>query len=86
MSRRILVVEDEAPIREMLCFVLEQKGYQAVEAEDYDTAVTKLAEPFPDLVLLDWMLPGGSGINFIKHMKRRGINAQHSSCDAYRSW
>ncbi len=50
MSRRILVVEDEAPIREMLCFVLEQKGYQAVEAEDYDSAVTKLAEPFPDLV------------------------------------
>jgi len=73
MSRRILVVEDEAPIREMLCFVLEQKGYQAVEAEDYDTAVTKLDEPFPDLVLLDWMLPGGSGINFIKHMKREEL-------------
>lgn len=46
MSRRILVVEDEAPIREMLCFVLEQKGYQAVEAEDYDSAMSKLAEPF----------------------------------------
>ncbi|WP_394250534.1 phosphate regulon transcriptional regulator PhoB [Vibrio profundi] len=73
MSRRILVVEDEAPIREMLCFVLEQKGYQAVEAEDYDTAVTNLCEPFPDLVLLDWMLPGGSGINFIKHMKREEL-------------
>ncbi|MCA2017846.1 phosphate regulon transcriptional regulator PhoB [Vibrio tritonius] len=73
MSRRILVVEDEAPIREMLCFVLEQKGYQAVEAEDYDTAVNKLCEPFPDLVLLDWMLPGGSGINFIKHMKREDM-------------
>ncbi len=70
MSRRILVVEDEAPIREMLSFVLEQKGYHVVEAEDYDTAVNKLGEPFPDLVLLDWMLPGGSGINFIKHMKR----------------
>lgn len=70
MSRRILVVEDEAPIREMLCFVLEQKGYQAVEAEDYDTAINKLCEPFPDLILLDWMLPGGSGINFIKHLKR----------------
>ncbi|TKF20900.1 phosphate regulon transcriptional regulatory protein PhoB [Vibrio genomosp. F6] len=73
MSRRILVVEDEAPIREMLCFVLEQKGYQAIEAEDYDTAVNKLCEPFPDLVLLDWMLPGGSGINFIKHMKREEL-------------
>ncbi len=66
MSRRILVVEDEALIREMLCLAFpEQKGYQAVEAEDYDTAVNKLCEPFPDLVLLDWMLPGGSGINFL---------------------
>jgi two-component system phosphate regulon response regulator PhoB len=73
MSRRILVVEDEAPIREMLSFVLEQKGYHVVEAEDYDSAVNKLCEPFPDLVLLDWMLPGGSGINFIKHMKREEL-------------
>ncbi|MFH0256122.1 phosphate regulon transcriptional regulator PhoB [Vibrio rumoiensis] len=73
MSRRILVVEDEAPIREMLCFVLEQKGYQAVEAEDYDTAINKLCEPYPDLILLDWMLPGGSGINFIKHLKREEL-------------
>jgi two-component system phosphate regulon response regulator PhoB len=70
MSKRILVVEDEAPIREMLCFMLEQKGYQAIEAEDYDTAISLLAEPYPDLILLDWMLPGGTGINFIKHLKR----------------
>ncbi|GAM71976.1 phosphate regulon transcriptional regulatory protein phoB [Vibrio sp. JCM 19236] len=54
----------------MLCFVLEQKGYETIEAEDYDTAISLLKEPFPDLVLLDWMLPGGTGINFIKHLKR----------------
>ncbi|KKD01569.1 phosphate regulon transcriptional regulator PhoB [Photobacterium sp. WH77] len=70
MVRRILVVEDEAPIREMLCFVLEQKGYQTIEAEDYDSALEKICEPFPELILLDWMLPGGSGINLIKHLKR----------------
>lgn len=70
MSRSILVVEDEAPIRDMLCFVLEQKGYQVIEAADYPTAIAKLTEPYPDLVLLDWMIPGGSGINFIKHMKQ----------------
>ena len=46
MARRILVVEDEAPIREMVCFVLEQNGYQPLEAEDYDSAVTRLSEPF----------------------------------------
>jgi len=73
MARRILVVEDEAPIREMVCFVLEQNGYQPLEAEDYVSAVTRLSEPFPDLVLLDWMLPGGSGIQFIKHMKREAL-------------
>ncbi|KHN53967.1 phosphate response regulator transcription factor PhoB [Pectobacterium fontis] len=73
MAKRILVVEDEAPIREMVCFVLEQNGYQPVEAEDYDSAVMQLSEPFPELVLLDWMLPGGSGLQFIKHMKREAL-------------
>ncbi|OTA18340.1 arlR [Xenorhabdus vietnamensis] len=70
MVKRILVVEDEVPIREMVCFVLEQNGYQAIEAEDYDTAIRRLSEPYPDLVLLDWMLPGGSGIQLIRQMKR----------------
>lgn len=73
MARRILVVEDEAPIREMVCFVLEQNGFQPVEAEDYDSAVNQLNEPRPDLVLLDWMLPGGSGLQFIKHLKREAM-------------
>ncbi|MDR0217911.1 MAG: phosphate regulon transcriptional regulator PhoB [Enterobacteriaceae bacterium] len=69
MVKRILVVEDETPIREMVCFALEQNGYEPVEAEDYDTAIGCLSEPYPDLVLLDWMLPGGSGIQIIKQMK-----------------
>jgi len=76
MARRILVVEDEAPIREMVCFVLEQNGYHAVEAEDYDSAVSRLIEPFPELILLDWMLPGGSGIQFIKHLKREALTRE----------
>ncbi|CDH08140.1 response regulator in two-component regulatory system with PhoR (or CreC), regulation of Pi uptake (OmpR family) [Xenorhabdus bovienii str. oregonense] len=70
MAKRILVVEDEVQIREMVCLVLEQNGYQTVEAEDYDVAVGRLSEPYPDLVLLDWMLPGGSGIQLIKQIKR----------------
>ncbi|KQN68555.1 MULTISPECIES: phosphate response regulator transcription factor PhoB [Rahnella] len=76
MARRILVVEDEAPIREMVCFVLEQNGYQAVEAEDFDSAVAQLVEPYPELILLDWMLPGGSGIQFIKHLKREALTRE----------
>ncbi|HEK2673498.1 TPA: phosphate regulon transcriptional regulator PhoB [Proteus mirabilis] len=70
MTRRILVVEDETAIREMICFVLEQNGFQPIEAEDYDTALSFLIDPYPDLVLLDWMIPGGSGIQVIKQMKR----------------
>lgn len=69
MSKRILLVEDEAPIREMLRFVLEQSGFEAIEAEDYDVALQKLIEPFPDLIILDWMLPGGSGVQLAKKFK-----------------
>ncbi|RCU49100.1 MULTISPECIES: phosphate regulon transcriptional regulator PhoB [Corallincola] len=76
MARRILVVEDEAPIREMLSFVLDQHGYQVVEAEDFDSALSRLTEPYPDLILLDWMLPGGSGIQLAKQLKRDDITRQ----------
>ena len=44
MSRRILIVEDEAPIRDMLCFVLEQNGYQASVAGDFDAAINQLVK------------------------------------------
>lgn len=73
MSMRVLVVEDEAPIREMLCFMLEQKGFEPVEAVDFSDAVQKVREPYPELILLDWMLPGGSGIQFIKLMKQEEL-------------
>ena len=77
MSRRVLVVEDETPIREMLCFVLEQNGFEPVEAADFAQGVARVMEPFPDLILLDWMLPGGSGIQFIKQMKQDEVTPQH---------
>ncbi len=74
MSRRVLVVEDETPIREMLCFVLEQNGFEPIEAADFAQGVAQVVEPFPDLILLDWMLPGGSG--FIKQMKQDELTRQ----------
>lgn len=70
MSKRILVVEDEAPIRDMVKFVLEQSDYDVIEAEDFDVGLQKVKEPYPDLVLLDWMLPGGSGIQLAKKLKQ----------------
>ena len=76
MAKRILVVEDEAPIREMLCFVLEQKGYETIEAEDYADGLAKVREPYPELIVLDWMMPGGSGIQFIKQIKQDEVTRQ----------
>jgi len=70
MNRQILVVEDETPIREMITFVLEQNGFNAIEAKDYQQAFDLLKEPYPDLILLDWMLPGGSGVKIAKELKR----------------
>lgn len=76
MAKRILVVEDEAPIREMLCFVLEQKGYETIEAEDYADGLAKVREPYPELIVLDWMMPGGSGIQFLKQLKQDEMTRQ----------
>jgi len=70
MNRQILVVEDEAPIREMITFVLEQNGFNVIEAETYEQAKAKVIEPYPDLILLDWMLPGGSGVKLAKSLKQ----------------
>ncbi|MBM7071578.1 phosphate regulon transcriptional regulator PhoB [Shewanella sp. 202IG2-18] len=76
MTARILIVEDELAIREMLTFVLEQHGFSTISAEDYDSAVSAIQEPYPDLVLLDWMFPGGSGIQFAKHLKQDEFTRQ----------
>jgi two-component system phosphate regulon response regulator PhoB len=70
MSRQILVVEDETPIREMITFILDQNGFNAVEACDIEQALSKIHEPYPDLILLDWMLPGGTGVKLAKKLKQ----------------
>ncbi|MEG9498987.1 phosphate regulon transcriptional regulator PhoB [Mannheimia indoligenes] len=75
MSRSILVVEDERGIREMISLFLMQHQYDVIEAEDYQSAVKKLAEK-PQLVLLDWMLPGRSGVQLIEYMKKNEETAQ----------
>lgn len=53
----------------MLILVLEQAGFSTITAEDFDSAVAMLAEAYPDLVLLDWMFPGGGGIQFAKRLR-----------------
>jgi len=75
-SAKILIVEDESAIREMIVFTLQQEGYVALEAADTREATEQLANR-PDLILLDWMLPGLSGVEFARRLQRdeatRGI-------------
>ena len=66
----ILIVEDEAAIRGMLTIVLEQAGFTPIVAGDVDSAQKALADNYPDLLLLDWMLPGISGVEWAKRLKK----------------
>ena len=70
-ARRILVVEDEAPIRQMLAFNLTRAGFDVDEAEDCSTARQRIVDARPDLVLVDWMLPDGSGVELIRWLRRQ---------------
>jgi len=67
---RILIVEDEEAIRHMLVFALGGEGYECLEAANATEAQATLARTLPDLVLLDWMLPGISGADLARRMKR----------------
>lgn len=66
----ILVVEDEDAIREMLMMVLEQAGFKSIAAADADDAEKVLDDLMPDLILLDWMLPGISGVEWARRLKK----------------
>ncbi|MGV6851942.1 MAG: phosphate regulon transcriptional regulator PhoB [bacterium] len=73
MSNLILIVEDEQAIREMLRYALEQKGFVVDEAESAQQAREKMAELRPDLVIVDWMMPGESGIKFIGRLRKDSV-------------
>ncbi len=70
MPGRILIVEDEQAIREMVCLALSQGGYDCLEAADTNAAQQCILEGLPDLILLDWMLPGMSGIDYARKLRR----------------
>lgn len=66
----ILIVEDEADLREMLSESLEQVGYRCLLAACITDARKLLEQAPPDLVLLDWMLPDTSGVNWLRQIRR----------------
>jgi len=69
MSATILVVEDEPGIQEVLKFNLGQHGHDVIVASDAEEGLNLLRGALPDLILLDWMLPGMSGIDFARRVR-----------------
>lgn len=70
MQKRILIIEDEAPIRDMVAFALRKADMLPISAGDADEAQLAMAEVIPDLILLDWMLPGISGMDLARRLRR----------------
>jgi two-component system, OmpR family, phosphate regulon response regulator PhoB len=71
MTARIMIVEDEEPLTLLLRYNLEAEGYAVDTAARGDEAEVKLKEAAPDLVVLDWMLPGMSGIELCRRLRAR---------------
>src|SRR6476469_10850931 len=68
---RVLVVEDEPSIAELVAVNLRHNGFQPIWAEDGEAAQRELDAVLPDVILLDWMLPGQSGISLARHWRKQ---------------
>lgn len=74
-DKTILIVDDEAAIRDMLRIALEMADYRCLEAEDTQEAHAIIIDEKPSLILLDWMLPGTSGIELARRLKKNELTA-----------
>lgn len=71
----ILIVEDEPPLQTLLAYNLDAAGFSTAQAYDADDARLHIAEHRPDLILLDWMLPGASGLELCRQLRRQDDTA-----------
>ncbi|QGX40875.1 phosphate regulon transcriptional regulator PhoB [Permianibacter aggregans] len=72
MSAKLLVVEDERDIRDMLVFALEEAGFTVEEASTAERALSLLQDGFvPDMLLIDWMLPGANGVELARRVRQK---------------
>ncbi len=75
MTARVLIVEDEPAVRRLLAYNLEAAGFEVAAARDGEEALLQIEELPPDLLILDWMLPGLSGIELCRRLRRRPATA-----------
>ncbi|MCY7354464.1 MAG: phosphate regulon transcriptional regulator PhoB [Lysobacter sp.] len=73
MQKRILIVDDEPAIRDMVAFALRKGEFDPVHAGDAREAQTAIADWVPDLILLDWMLPGTSGLELARRWRKDAL-------------
>jgi two-component system phosphate regulon response regulator PhoB len=76
VQKHILIVEDEPSIRDMVAFALRKAGMEPVHAADARAAQGAIGERVPDLILLDWMLPGMSGIELARKLRRDDLTRE----------
>jgi two-component system phosphate regulon response regulator PhoB len=69
-QNKVLIVDDEFAIRDMLRMALEIAEFECIEADNIQDAHRLVIDERPDVVLLDWMLPGGSGLELLRRLKR----------------
>jgi len=75
-SKTVLIVDDEPSIREMIAVALEMADYRVLEADNAQDAHALIVDSQPDLLLLDWMMPGTSGIELARRLKREETTAE----------
>ena len=73
MQKRILIVDDEPAIRDMVAYALRKGDFDPVLAGDAREAQAAISERVPDLILLDWMLPGTSGLELARRWRREAL-------------
>ncbi|MEJ2534873.1 MAG: phosphate regulon transcriptional regulator PhoB [Gammaproteobacteria bacterium] len=71
----VLVVDDEAAIRDMIQFALRRAGMDVEGAADAREALSRISENKPDIILMDWMMPGISGIELTRRLRREPVTA-----------
>ena len=76
MEATILIVEDESSIRQLLHTALSREGFTVLEAANTEMADAHLANGLPSLVLLDWMMPGESGISYVRRLRRDDLTRE----------
>ena len=72
--KKILIIEDEPNIRELILYNLKTNGYDGIAAEDGVMGITMVQRERPDLILLDIMLPGKTGYEICKELREEGDN------------